>query len=311
LYTKQGGFFMLVETLQKEFLVEKRFEGLKESTLKSYEEFFRNWNLWLSEQNIEQLEDVSSRTVKQYLVYCVENGNKPKTVNTKLKLLRVFSKWLITEGISTDGITSGIKSQREDQTPKIVKTEDVKLALSHLRRVKRREDSFTARRNYTLLLFLVGTGMRLGELERLTWSDVDFSESLIKIQISKSRKSQSIPLSESLARELLDWRLFVERKFTKLPESLFVTREGRPFSRNGIQNFFKRLKKSLGIQSDFSPHSMRAYYIKTLLKNGSNLREVQLLARHSKITVTQQYIGYFAHELKESLDTNNPLKDLI
>ncbi|PGU46912.1 tyrosine-type recombinase/integrase [Bacillus cereus] len=119
------------------------------------------------------------------------------------------------------------------------------------------------------------------------------------------------PLSEALARELLDWRLYLERKFDKLPSALFTTREGTAFSRNGIQNFFKRLKKKLALQSAFSPHALRAYFIKELLKNGSNLREVQLLARHSKITVIQQYVGYFSHELKESLDTNNPLKDLI
>ncbi|WP_180235697.1 tyrosine-type recombinase/integrase [Bacillus toyonensis] len=76
-------------------------------------------------------------------------------------------------------------------------------------------------------------------------------------------------------------------------------------------SIYKRLKKKLDIQSDFSPHALRAYFIKELLKNGGNLCEVQLLARHSKITVTQQYVGYFAHELKDSLDNNNPLKYLI
>lgn len=302
---------MLIETLEKEFLQEKKFEGLKDSTLRAYADFFKIWNKWLSEQDIEQLEEVSNRTIKQYLLHCVENGNNPKTINTKLKLLRTFSKWLHIEGLTPKLLTDGIKAQREGQKPKLVATEDIKLALSHLRRTRRREDTFTSRRNYTLLLFLVGTGLRLGEIERLTWSDVDFHESIIRINISKSRKAQSVPLSEALARELLDWRLYLERKFDKLPEALFITREGTAFSRNGIQNFFKRLKKKLALQSDFSPHALRAYFIKELLKNGSNLREVQLLARHSKITVTQQYIGYFAHELKDSLDTNNPLKDLI
>ncbi|MED3269600.1 tyrosine-type recombinase/integrase [Bacillus thuringiensis] len=160
-------------------------------------------------------------------------------------------------------------------------------------------------------MFLIVTGLRFGEIERSNWSDVDFQESIIRINISKSRKAQSVPLSEALARELLDWKLYLERKFDKLPEALFITRERTAFSRNGIQNFFKRLKKKLALQSDFSPHALRAYSIKKLLKNDSNLKEVQLLARHSKITGTQQYLGYFAHELKNSLDTNNPLKDLI
>ncbi len=302
---------MLIESIQKEFISEKRFEGLTDSTVNSYVVFFNLFNEYLAHEEIEQLEDLSPRVIKAYLRECQEKGNKPKTINTKLKLLRVFSKWLQEEGLTKELLTKGIKSQRQDDSPKIVKTEDIKLALSHLRRVKRRENTFTARRNYIILLFMVGTGLRISEVERLNWQEIDFDTCLITIRTSKSRKTQSVPLSESLARELLDWRLYLERKFDKQPEALFVTREGRRFSKNGIQNFFKRLKKKLGITGDFSPHALRAYYIKTLLKNGSNLREVQLLARHSKISVTQGYIGYFAHELKESLDDNNPLRDLL
>jgi integrase/recombinase XerD len=305
------GFLLLIETLQKEFLIERKFEGLRDSTLSSYEVFFQGWNKWLSENDLEQVEDISPIIVKQYLRHCSNNGNKPKTVNTKLKLLRAFSKWLVEESLIETQFTKGVKAMIEDNSPKIVKHEDILMVLSHLRRVKRRENTFESRRNYVLVLFMIGTGCRLSEIEGLNWKDIDFTNSLITILETKSRKHQSLPLSDSLARELLDWKLFIEKKFVKQPQSLFVTRKGSRYSRNGIQNFFKRLKKTLNIQGDFSPHCMRNYYIKSLLKNGANLREVQLLARHSKIQVTQGYIGYFAHELKETIDQRNPLNDLI
>lgn len=44
---------MLIETLEKEFLQEKKFEGLKESTLRAYADFFKGWNKWLGEQGLE------------------------------------------------------------------------------------------------------------------------------------------------------------------------------------------------------------------------------------------------------------------
>lgn len=56
---------------------------------------------------------------------------------------------------------------------------------------------------------------------------------------------------------------------------------------------------------------MRNVFIKNLLKNKANLREAQLLARHSKIEVTKQYVGYFQHELKEALDEHDPLRGLL
>ncbi|TMN23148.1 tyrosine-type recombinase/integrase [Lentibacillus cibarius] len=303
---------MLLESITKEFMLDKKFEGLTENTLRAYEEFFRGFNSYMIEQGIEQLEDLNKRHLKQYLMYCLEElENNPVTVNTKLKRLRVFCRWLYVEKMTETLLTDGIKAMREDVQPKIVTTEDVRAVLSHLRRSKRREDSFTSRRNYVLMLTMIGTGMRLSEITRLEWSDVDFSESLIQIRKSKSRTTQSVPLSESLARELLEWRLFLERKFNKLPQSVFVTEQGKTLSYSAIQNLFKRLKKRLGLTSRFCPHGLRAYFIKELLKNGSNLRESQLLARHSKIQTTQMYVGYFAHELKEGLDKHNPLNDLV
>lgn len=303
---------MLLESIMKEYLTEKKFEGLTENTLEGYEESIRKFVDYLSENGIEQLEDVTKRHVKQFLMYLSEERqNNAVTVNTKLKRLRVFCKWLYTEGLTSSLLTEGIKAMKEDVQPKIVTTEDVRAVLSHLRRTKRREDSFTSRRNYALVLTMIGTGMRLAEIERITWQDVDFSESLIHIRVSKSRKTQSVPLSDSLARELLDWRLFLEKKFDKLPTNVFVTEKGISLSRSAIQNLFKRQKKNLGLQSRWCPHGLRAYFIKELLKNGSNLRQSQLLARHSKIQTTQLYVGYFAHELKEGLEEHNPLNNLI
>lgn len=193
---------MLIETLQKEFLVEKKFEGLTQSSIDAYTQLFKTWNEWLDEQSLEHVEDLSGRTIKQFLMHCIECGNNAGTVNTKLRRLRVFAKWLFVEGITKDLLTEGIKEQRENKKPKLVSTDDVRIVLSHLRRTKRRENSFTARRNYVLVIFLIGTGLRIGELERLTWLDVNFAENLIRINESKSRRQQSVPLSETLARAL-------------------------------------------------------------------------------------------------------------
>lgn len=303
---------MLIEMAQKEFYAEKKFEGLTKNSLECYEIFFKTWNEWLNLQKIERIEELTPRVVKQFLKFCIEErNNKPTSINSKLKMLRTFAKWLYDEQLTKEVFTKNIKTLKQDTEPKMVKDEDIHLALRHLRRVKRRENTFEARRNYTLLLFMIGTGMRLSEIERLDWSDIDFNNYLITIDISKSRKAQSIPLSETLAKELLDWRFYLENQFDQIPIPLFIKRNKQRFSKNGIQLFFKRLKRNLGIEGDFSPHCMRNVYIKNLLKNGANLREVQLLARHSKIEITRGYVGYFAHELKDTLDKANPLRDLL
>ncbi|WFT75935.1 tyrosine-type recombinase/integrase [Halobacillus naozhouensis] len=95
-----------------------------------------------------------------------------------------------------------------------------------------------------------------------------------------------MPLSEALAKELKMYKSYVDNHFKEVPEAVFVNTQGERLTKNGVQLFIKRLKKDLGIHSTFSPHAMRNVFIKRLLMNKANLREIQLLARHSKIEVT-------------------------
>ncbi|MCA0971861.1 tyrosine-type recombinase/integrase [Halobacillus litoralis] len=302
---------MLIEMSFKELIAEKRFQGLTENSVRSYENLFRHFGRWLQENDIEHTQDLTSQTIKAYLLHCKENGNKPKTFNSKLKLIRAWVRWMLDEEIIEKDICKNIKLVREDDSPKIVREEDIQLALRHLRRMKRREDSLYSIRNHAIMITLIGTGLRVTELVSLDWNDIDFNDWLITIQKSKSRRSGSVPLSEALAKELKVYKSYVDNRFKDMPEAVFVNNEGERLTKNGVQLFIKRLKKELGIKGTFSPHAMRNVFIKRLLLNKANLREIQLLARHSKIEVTRQYIGYFQHELKEVLDEHDPLKGLL
>jgi site-specific recombinase XerD len=302
----------LIEMIQKEFLAERKYEGLTEKSLRSYVDFFKVWNEWLNQEGIERVEQLNSKNTKAYLIWCIEvRSNQPKTINTKLKLLRSFANWLCQERITEEPFTTGVKMQRDDSSPKILAEKDLRDILRHLRRTHRRENSFQARRNVTLILFMAGTGTRLSEVCSLRWDDIDIEGSLIIIKTSKSRKAQSVPLSDSLRAELLDYKDYLQRKLGRVPVSVFVTLKGEPLKKDSIQNIFKRLRIKLGIETYFSPHTLRNYFLKSLLKNGTNLREVQLLARHSKVTTTTLYLGYWNEELKEALDESNPLRDLL
>lgn len=302
---------MLIEMAGKEFIAEKKYEGLTVKSLLNYEVFFKTYNEWLSQKEIKHVHELSSRVNKEFLLHFIEEGNKPKTINTKLKLLRVFSRFLLEEGIVKEELCKGIKSQREDDNPKFLLESDLQAVLSNLRRSRRRENTFHSRRNYIVILTLAGSGMRLGELTSLNWENINFDDSLITIETSKSRRKQSVPLSDTLREELLDWKRYLESELNSLPQAVFVTDKAKRLTPSSIQNVFKRLKKNVGIEGHFSPHVLRNFYIKQLLKGGLNLREVQLLARHSKIEITKGYVSYLSYELKDSLDSANPLRDLL
>jgi integrase/recombinase XerD len=302
---------VLIEMAFKEMLADKKFQGITQNSLTNYENLWSVFSKFLEKEGIERVDQLNPLVYKKFLREYTEKGNKPSSINTKLKLLRAFSRWMYEEGITEDLTCKNIKYVRNDATPKIVRDEDIKKALSYLRRKRRREDSFYAMRNHTILVTLIGTGLRVTELISLDWDDIDFKDNLITLRKTKSRKLSSVPMSETVAKELTSYRLYVERHFPEVPRAVFITTKGERLTRNGVRLFFNRLKKDCGIEGDFSPHAMRNVFIKNLLKNKANLREAQLLARHSKIEVTKQYVGYFQHELKEAIDEHDPLKGLL
>ncbi|WP_018933299.1 tyrosine-type recombinase/integrase [Gracilibacillus lacisalsi] len=300
-----------IREAQKLFIEDRKFQGLTDNSIQSYIDLFKVWNNWLEENNLERIEELNSKNTKDFLKYCTDKRkNQAKTVNGKLRLLRALAHWLCEEGITEEPFSKGVKLKRESDSPKILLDKDLKDCLEHLKKQYQRDHSFTTRRNIAIIILLAGSGLRLSEMTSLQWTEIDFDNSLIMIRTSKSRKTQSVPLSEQLRGELIDFKHYLQGQFSELPAHLFTTREGNQLSKHSVQTIFKRLKAELNIERDFSAHCMRNYFIKTMLK-GANIREVQLLARHSKIDVTKQYVGYFSHELKDTLDRNNPLKGLL
>ncbi|SFG68922.1 tyrosine-type recombinase/integrase [Sporolactobacillus nakayamae] len=304
---------MLISMAWKEMLQDKKYEGLTNNSLQSYYGVWLTLGKWLEENKIEHVDQLTPRVFKLYLRHCTEvRNNKPKSINTKLKLIRAFCHWLQDEGLTEGYMAENLKMVISDSETRIVKETDIRLALRHLRRIKRREDDFYAVRNHAIIVFLIGTGLRANELCQLNRSDID-SSGLIILRKTKARKFSSVPLSERVARELQEWQEYERQIFAEkhLPEPLFCTREGRRLTRNGLRLMFNRVRERAGIEGTFCCHGMRNAFIKGLLKGGANLREAQLLARHSRIDMTEKYIGYFQNELQDAIDEHDPLKGLI
>lgn len=246
---------MYLDFAQKEFLYDKKLEGLTENSLTAYRELFHVLNKYFFDT--QHVEDLEPRQVREFVVWCIEErGNSPSTVNTKIKLLRVFCKWLLNESITEENLARKLKYQREKDKPRILDEKELEIALKHIRR-ERRENGFQAKRNYILILTLAGTGLRISEALALNWNHIDMKNQLITIEDSKSGSLQSVPLTDRLKQELLDWKDFQSDYFYTSQNAVFVTNRGSRLSRSGAQNVFKRLRRKLGLRSDFSAHSLR------------------------------------------------------
>lgn len=302
---------MLIRFAVKEFTSEKEFENLSQNTLNSYGFLFENFMGWCEENEVERVEQVSSRTIKSYLLMCkTERDNNPTSINTKRKQFRAFFNFLVSEGIMENNPTDAVKRVREDIRINVFTDQEVKTILSHLRRMRRSEDAFFAVRGHAMFLTLIGTGLRAGELTSLTWNSIDFHKRTLKV-FGKGRREEIVPVSDKLVTELSYWKDYCIETFGELPQSVFITRTGTPLTVNGLKCWFKRI----AIKMDFpetrcSAHSCRHYFAKKWIQNGGDISTLAKVLRHSSIKTTEKYLQFWGNEVADDNDKFNPLNNM-
>ncbi|WP_129727954.1 tyrosine-type recombinase/integrase [Ectobacillus funiculus] len=302
---------MLVRFLIEEFIAEKRYENVTEHSIKTSEYNYKHLEGFLVAQGIEQVNDITPRVAKRYMMYCKENGDKPTTLNSRLKRIKALFNWAVKEKIIEENPFTEVKKVREDARIHTFTDEEVKEIISYLRRKKRREDTFYAVRNYTAFLTLIGTGIRLGELVNLRWEDINFETGQMKV-FGKARKEANVPIASSLLRELSLWRVYCEEKFNKLSSNVFVNKTNQSLTDNAIKCFFKRLSQAMEFpETRCSAHSCRHYYAKTYIQSGGDIVSLARILRHTSIKTTERYLHMFSNELKENNEKFNPLNKLF
>ena len=303
---------MLLRFAYEEFINEKEFENLTGHTMSAYQFLFSDFLSWCETKGYERVEELNSRALKSYLTHCkTERGNNPTSLNTKRKQFRTFFNFLHEEGIIDTNPTDAVKKVREDVRINTFTDNEVKQILSHLRRSRRKEDSFHAVRNYTVFLALIGTGVRVSELTSIKWSSVDLQKKTLGV-FGKMRREEYIPLSESLIKELTYWRDYCEKNFSELSSHVFVNKQNEPLTPNAIKCFFKRLAKRMDFtETRCSPHSCRHYFAKTWIQNGGDISTLARVLRHSSIKTTEKYLHFWGNEVADDNEKYNPLSNIL
>ncbi|MED3480183.1 tyrosine-type recombinase/integrase [Bacillus thuringiensis] len=315
---------MLIKFSIKEYIEDRSLENLSRRTLESYENTLTEFRLWLngcngneeeaSSRSITHIGDITSQHVKGYMKYCYqERQNSHTTVAGKLTNLKVYFNYLTNEGLidERDNPILRVKNPQKDTSVETLTEEQVRLMLRHLRR-RRRVDDFYHYRDYTLVVFLLGTGARLGEIMDLRWKDIDLKEGQVVFPATgKARTQQGQPLGAKLVNELKEYKQYLENDTHGLPAYLFTTRTGRKLSREAIKLVFVRLAQELKFEyGRVSAHSLRHFYCSSLIKAGVSPFVVQKLMRHSKIETTMKYVTLWGQSLQEGNEKGNPLNNL-
>lgn len=279
---------MLLTDAAKEFEFNCQCRKLSDKTIRNYGKLIGYLLDYLKEQHkVLCLEDVRPMYIKAYLMMLQERGAKPQYINDQLKAFKVLFRYLYEEGYTDSILTERIKNVKQPKT--IIKTfteQEVKKMTEYYS-----GHTFMKVRNRLMLMTFFDTGIRVSELIDLKLSQVKNEYILIH---GKGDKERVVPKSPLLNKWMFKYLSTRENFFAyrRVPENVFLSRNGRPMTTEAIHRVIKIAGKAVGVSRDIrvSPHTCRHTFAQMQLKNGLDLYSLSRLMGHSSISITQRYL---------------------
>ena len=279
---------MLLTDAAKEFEFNCQCRKLSDKTIRNYGKLIGYLLDYLKEQHkVLCLEDVRPMYIKAYLMMLQERGAKPQYINDQLKAFKVLFRSLYEEGYTDSILTERIKNVKQPKT--IIKTfteQEVKKMTEYYS-----GHTFIEVRNRLMLMTFFDTGIRVSELIDLKLSQVKDEYILIH---GKGDKERVVPKSPLLNKWMFKYLSTRENFFAyrRVPENVFLSRNGRPMTTEAIHRVIKIAGKAVGVSRDIrvSPHTCRHTFAQMQLKNGLDLYSLSRLMGHSNISITQRYL---------------------
>ena len=265
--------------------------GLSINTILSYEIDLKQFSDFCAEKNILSIEELNQKIISDYLTLLSKVGLTAKSIARKISSLKNFSNYLIESGVAKKNPLELIDTPK---LPKIIPTvltfDEVN---SILNSVKPSNNPLLPMnlRDRAILETLYATGIRISELINLTTKDIFFEEEIIRV-FGKGDKERIVPIGkpaiEAIKKYSIQVRIQILRK--KNPtDILFLNFHGKRFSRMGIWNIVNEAVKKSGIEQKIHPHTFRHTFATHLIEGGADLRSVQEMLGHAKITTTEIY----------------------
>ena len=277
--------------------------GLSTNSIKSYEYDLNLFKKFIESNHISDTPvNCRKETIRNYLYNNLSN-KKSRSQARSISAIRSFFNYLIFEGYIKKSPISDIELPRlEKKLPEVL----TELEIEKLIKSFNIKENF-GQRNRAIVEVLYGTGMRVSELVNLKLSNIFFKENIIKI-IGKGNKERFVPLGRVASNEIREYlkirdNLIIDSKFSDI---IFLNRYGRGLTRSMIFKIISDGYKRIGLNKKISPHTLRHSFATHLLKNGADLRTIQIILGHESITTTEIYTHLDTYHLEEVLKKYHP-----
>ena len=256
------------------------------------------------ETDVHQIDHI---TIREYMAELYKDKRKKTSIARKLATLRTFFKFLCREQVLELNPARLVSSPRlEKRLPKVISIDEVVQFIE-----TPDTDTVLGTRDRAIIELLYATGCRVSEIAGMNLDDIDFKHATIRVR-GKGRKERFVPFG-SKAKEALT--AYIEARSALLaeapehkrdPKVVFLNYQGTRLTTRSIGRLIGKYVKKCALAQNISPHSLRHSVATHLLSAGADLRAIQELLGHARLSTTQIYTHVSIEQLMQVYDKAHP-----
>lgn len=279
-------------------------KGYSEATINAYKRDLHQFNAFLQQKTLSLRTpgNLSRDHIRGYLAEMHRGRLGKSTMARKLSSLRSFFRFCLKRRLIHSDPCAGVSNPKQDTIHP--KTLNVDQALAVM------EVSVSADpkgvRDLALAELLYGSGLRISEALNIDLNDLDLGEGVVRV-LGKGGKERLAPMTAVGCRRLAR---YIDQRgaFSRDPaeQALFLGLRGRRLQRREANRIVERLAKAAGLPQDISPHVLRHSFATHMLESGADLRSVQELLGHARLSTTQRYTHLNLSQITQVYDKAHP-----
>ncbi len=253
------------------------------------------------------LHSIDNLTIREYMSALYEKKKKKSSIHRKIAALRTFFRFICREGILEVNPAKLVASPRiERKLPNHLTIEQMVQFIE-----TPETESVLGKRDRAIMELLYASGIRVSELVGLNMTDIDFTNMTVRVK-GKGRKVRIVPFGEHARKAIQSYlsvrgELLIEADQEKVdPMAVFLNYQGTRITTRSVGRMIDKYVKICSEVHHISPHSLRHSFATHLLDAGADLRTIQELLGHARLSTTQQYTHVSLDKLMEVYDKSHP-----
>ena len=283
-------------------------ENASAHTVRAYESDLSQFLTFLAKQLGARRSDLAVAAfdhlnIRAFLSDLHHRGNSRSSAARKLAAIRGFGRYMRREGF-LEGDPAALVG-----TPKREQRLPAHLAEAEMSRLLEMPDGSTplGRRDRAILELFYASGLRLSELVSLNLQDVNLSTRVVRV-LGKGGKQRIVPFNRTAEAALRAWFKDVEsfpaQALRRTP--LFLNYQGRRLSTRSVDRLVRKYVAACSTRLGISPHALRHSFATHLLERGADLRAIQELLGHARLSTTQHYTHVNSTQLLDAYRKAHP-----